>query len=100
MGTGEIHRFIDGRFSVALSGEGQFGSRQQGRLRAENILEVGYDADEITAAIEKCLWDEDFRSVCSSCENPYGSGDTGPKVAELVATISLDQKLIRKKLTY
>ena len=75
------------------------GSRQQGRLRAENVLDAGYDKKEILAAAKKALWDEDFRKACQECENPYGTGDAGVKIAEALARVELGQKLIQKKMT-
>jgi UDP-hydrolysing UDP-N-acetyl-D-glucosamine 2-epimerase len=75
------------------------GSRQDGRLRGENVLDAGYDADQIAAATQRCLFDEGFRSVCRTADNPYGLGDAGPKIADVLARVPLDQALIRKRMT-
>jgi UDP-hydrolysing UDP-N-acetyl-D-glucosamine 2-epimerase len=75
------------------------GSRQEGRLRGENVLDASYDADIIYAAMHRCLYDEDFRSLCQRAENPYWLGDAGPKIAEVLATVALDQRIIRKRMT-
>jgi len=75
------------------------GSRQEGRLRGENVLDVGYNADLIAAAMRRCLYDEDFRALCRRAKNPYGLGDAGPKIAEVLATVPLDQRIIRKRFT-
>lgn len=75
------------------------GSRQQGRLRAENVLDVGYDAAVILAAIQKALYDETFRRQCRDCRNPYGLGDAGKKIADILATVPLDGCLLRKGMT-
>ena len=75
------------------------GSRQQGRLRAENVIDTGYDRDEILNAIRKSLWDKDFRAHCLTCENPYGVGDAGKKIAGVLASIELGPRLIQKKIT-
>lgn len=76
------------------------GSRQQGRLRADNVIDTGYDSDEIYAAILRSTRDESFRTQCRTCKNPYGAGNAGPKIAETLATIPIDQRLLRKKMTY
>lgn len=76
------------------------GSRQQGRLRADNVLDVGYDAAEIEAALRRSVEDEGFRRRCRTCENPYGAGNAGPRVAEVLATIPIDTRLLRKRMTY
>ena len=75
------------------------GSRQEGRLRGMNVVDAGYDRQEISSAIRRCLFDEDFREVCRTSENPYWLGDAGPKIAKVLAEVALDQNLIRKKMT-
>jgi UDP-N-acetylglucosamine 2-epimerase (non-hydrolysing)/GDP/UDP-N,N'-diacetylbacillosamine 2-epimerase (hydrolysing) len=75
------------------------GSRQEGRLRGENVLDTGYKAEDITAAMQRCLYDEDFRTLCRHAENPYWLGDAGFKIAEVLATVPLGQQIIRKRMT-
>jgi UDP-hydrolysing UDP-N-acetyl-D-glucosamine 2-epimerase len=75
------------------------GSRQEGRLRGENVLDADYCADNISAAMRRCLYDENFRALCCRAENPYWLGDAGPKIAEVLATVPLDQRIIRKRMT-
>ena len=76
------------------------GSRQRGRLRADNVLDVGYSREEIRQAIDRCLHDEGFKSQVLTCPNPYGAGDAGPRIAEVLATIDLGPGLVQKKMTY
>lgn len=75
------------------------GSRQEGRLRGKNVIDVGYDAAAIAAAMRCCLYDEAFRSLCRLAENPYWLGDAGPKIADVLATVQLGQQIIRKRMT-
>ena len=75
------------------------GSRQQGRLRAENVIDAGYDSIEIFNAVRKCFDNEGFRSQCASSTNPYYLGGAGKKMAEVLAKVKLDKALIRKKMT-
>lgn len=75
------------------------GSRQLGRLRGANALDAPYDAAAIADAIRKCLFDDAFRALCRSAENPYGLGDAGVKIADVLARIPLDEKLLRKRMT-
>lgn len=75
------------------------GSRQLGRLRADNVIDAGYDASAIEAAIRRCLFDDGFRAVCAGVENPYGVGDAGVKIANVLATVKLDGALLRKGMT-
>jgi UDP-hydrolysing UDP-N-acetyl-D-glucosamine 2-epimerase len=75
------------------------GSRQLGRLRADNVLDVGYSADALEAAVRRCLFDDRFRLDCRSVENPYGIGDAGRKIADVLARVPIDQALLRKSMT-
>ena len=74
------------------------GSRQSGRLRAANAIDVSYDTTEITTAMEKCLFDEDFRTLSRTVENPYGSGNVGQQIADVLLKTELGSKLLLKKM--
>ena len=74
------------------------GSRQEGRLRGENVLDATYDKGAITEAIRRCLFDAEFRELCGRAYNPYWLGEAGPKIANVLATVKLDQNLIRKRM--
>lgn len=76
------------------------GTRQNGRLRADNVVDVDYDTQEIISAVKKALYDKAFRRKCGTCENPYGQGNTGPAVADILAGIEINKKLLQKKMTY
>jgi UDP-hydrolysing UDP-N-acetyl-D-glucosamine 2-epimerase len=76
------------------------GSRQRGRLRANNVLDTAYNEEDILDAIQRCIADENFRLQCQTCKNPYGAGNAGPKIAEVLATMPLDSHLLQKKMTY
>lgn len=75
------------------------GSRQQGRLRAGNVIDAGYDADEIVAAVRCCLSDDIFRITARTSPNPYYLGGAGIKVAEVLAKVRLGNILLRKSMT-
>jgi UDP-N-acetylglucosamine 2-epimerase (non-hydrolysing)/GDP/UDP-N,N'-diacetylbacillosamine 2-epimerase (hydrolysing) len=76
------------------------GSRQRGRLRAANVLDAGYDAAAIADVIRKSVCDREFRALCRTCPNPYGDGNAGPRIAEVLATQPIVPALIQKRLTY
>lgn len=73
------------------------GSRQQGRLRAENVIDTNYDSQLIISAVEKCFNDMDFRRTCKKCVNPYGVGDAGKKIAKVLSEVNLDKTTILRK---
>ena len=76
------------------------GPRQEGRERADHTLRVPHDRRAIRAAVERCLTDESFRERVATCDNPYDRGGAGERVAERLATVELDERLLRKRLTY
>lgn len=76
------------------------GSRQRGRLRSSNVIDVGYCYKSIVSAIRKGLFDKKFREKCKKCSNPYGKGRTGKKIANILSRIPVNKKLIQKTITY
>lgn len=76
------------------------GTRQQGRLRPDNVLDVGHDKDEIKKAILKTLNDKIFLEKVAKCNNPYGDGTASEKIINLLKKIDISSKIIQKKITY
>lgn len=77
------------------------GDRQKGRLRAKNIIDVGYSKDEILDGINKALYNEEFRAKLKDTKNPYGDGDTSKKIIKILKKINTKQEnFLKKKLTY
>jgi len=66
------------------------GSRQQGRERAKNVIDVSHDRKKIQEAIKKALYDETFRRRVKKIVNPYGDGKSSEKIVQVLKTISLD----------
>ena len=60
------------------------GTRQNGRERGANVIDVGYDSLEITSAINKHLKNGSYPEDVT-----YGNGAAGKKIADLLATLSL-----------
>lgn len=55
------------------------GGRQHGRLRAESVVDVALDAQQILAALEVFASD-DFRQRLVRMSNPYGDGQTTARI--------------------
>ena len=72
------------------------GTRQHGRLRADNVLDVGNDKEEIVAAIGTALREPAFRSRVRACINPYGDGFTAPRTVEILRSLRLVPNLLTK----
>ncbi len=76
------------------------GPRQQGRQHGDNLIDVGYDREEIRKAIEKSLNDPVYKDHLSKIQNPWGDGKTGPRVAKLLEDLVIDKNLMMKQITY
>lgn len=76
------------------------GSRQEGRERAENVMDVDYNKKQIISAIEKALFDQEFKHKLRNVKNPYGDGKSGDRIVQILSEIKIDKKLLQKKLTY
>lgn len=72
------------------------GTRQLGRSRSQNIIDVGYGIDEIAKGIKKALTPE-FRAAVQDLPNVYGDGHASELIARHLAEVVLDQKLIVKQ---
>ena len=64
------------------------GSRQNGRDRGQNVIDVGYDGQQIKEAILQAIGQERKQDFT------YGGGDAGKKIADIVATAPLDFKKV------
>jgi GDP/UDP-N,N'-diacetylbacillosamine 2-epimerase (hydrolysing) len=76
------------------------GTRQEGRERADNVIDVGYDPDEIKRGILKALTDGDFLKKVDRRQTPYWSGGASEKIVEILKNTNLDGELLKKKLSY
>lgn len=72
------------------------GSRQRGRLRAANVLDVGYGREEIAAATGRAVAAE-FRTALRGLANPYGDGHAAERVLARLSSIDLDSRLTCKE---
>ena len=68
------------------------GTRQLGRDRGPNVIEVGYDRTEILAAIKRQLAHSRYRS-----DPLYGDGRAGGRIADVLARVPLT---VQKRLVF
>jgi UDP-hydrolysing UDP-N-acetyl-D-glucosamine 2-epimerase len=68
------------------------GTRQSGRERSTNVLDVGYDRGEIAGAIRHHLGNGSYPQSAI-----YGDGQAGKRIAQLLSEVPLT---IEKRLTY
>ena len=71
------------------------GSRQQGRLCAENVLHVESGEEAICDGIRQAV-SEPFRRSLKELKNPYGDGDATPIILETLKKVPMDQRLLLK----
>lgn len=76
------------------------GNRQKGRLHADNIQFVSHDKNEICNAVKKAIYNEEYRNQVAKCYNPYGDGKSSEKIANILATIPIDEKLLIKDVAF
>ena len=74
------------------------GDRQKGRERNKNVIDVPADPAAIRRALKK-VWNNG-RPIRFPKKNIYGSGRTSQKIAHILATIPLDDRLRRKLISY
>lgn len=76
------------------------GTRQQGRLRAENVIDVPCKKQAILKALRKASFDKVFLKKVKRCSNPYGSGGASLQIADALENVILNKCLLQKKMTY
>jgi GDP/UDP-N,N'-diacetylbacillosamine 2-epimerase (hydrolysing) len=76
------------------------GNRQRGRLHAENVQFVPHEKHQIIKALNRAIYDESYRNSVASCVNPYGDGKTSIRIANALASVSVNETLLIKDITY
>lgn len=71
------------------------GSRQLGRLRAENVLHVPANSESIRQGIAKALTPR-FVQGARKSHNPYYRRGSSKRIARILASVALDQRLLQK----
>lgn len=71
------------------------GTRQQGRLQNENVINCGYEAAQITEGIEQGR-SEAFSLLARGVTNRYGDGCTARKVVDLLREVPLEDLKIKR----
>ena len=76
------------------------GNRQRGRMQASNVFNVPHERIEIANAINKALFDNDFKKDLKNCINPYGDGRSSERIVKILEEIELNEQLLDKKIVY
>jgi GDP/UDP-N,N'-diacetylbacillosamine 2-epimerase (hydrolysing) len=98
-----IARVIVGNSSSAIIEAPSFklaavniGSRQHGRTRANNVIDVCHNRRAIVEAIRCAAFDAEFRAELGNCVNPYGDGRAAPRVVDILSRLSVTPGLLEK----
>ena len=73
------------------------GSRQKGRQRGDNVVDVGYSREEIASAISYVLNDRDYLNRINLKINPYGDGNSGKRITNILSAIPVNGQLLQKE---
>jgi len=76
------------------------GDRQKGRLRHANIIDVGYNSEEIAGGIDKALYDAVFLAGLSNMGLLYGDGTTSSQIVKVLENIEINDNLMQKRLDF
>jgi UDP-hydrolysing UDP-N-acetyl-D-glucosamine 2-epimerase len=74
------------------------GTRQMGRERGFNVIDTGYKRYDIKKAIEKALFDIDFRKLAKEGNNSYGDGKTSERIITILTTMDINNNLLTKTM--
>ena len=58
------------------------------------------DKKQIADKVRSIICSEEIQNRIANCANPYGDGHTGERVANLLATTTIDDRLLNKDLSY
>jgi UDP-hydrolysing UDP-N-acetyl-D-glucosamine 2-epimerase len=72
------------------------GMRQQGRERAQNVLDTEAEAGAIKAKVREAM-SPAFRKSMNGMTNPYGNGRAAERIVEVLTTTVLGEKLLVKQ---
>jgi UDP-hydrolysing UDP-N-acetyl-D-glucosamine 2-epimerase len=72
------------------------GTRQCGRIRGKNVIDVGYMRQELVAAIETATSPQ-FRAGLIDLVNPYGDGHAAQRIVDTLKRVQLNDALLHKR---
>ncbi len=76
------------------------GSRQNGRLRSKNIIDVNYNKNQILKYIKKLENINFYKKKTINLKNPYSKPNTSSKILKVLKNLDLDKKKLQKRITY
>jgi UDP-hydrolysing UDP-N-acetyl-D-glucosamine 2-epimerase len=72
------------------------GTRQEGRIRERNVIDVGYGRSEVLAGIQKAVSPR-FQAGLAGLTNPHGDGHAAEPIVDVLKTTPIDDRLMLKR---
>lgn len=72
------------------------GNRQKGRIQARNVINCGYEPNDIYEAVLNAL-DPAFKHSLRGLSNPYGDGNAAERIVRRLAGVELNEALLVKR---
>lgn len=72
------------------------GTRQSGREKAQNVIDVDYDSKEILNAL-KHIESSEYQNKLKNCKNLYGDGKASERICKIIKGIEINNALLNKK---
>ena len=69
-------------------------------MHSENVEFVAHNKNKIIRAINKAMLDKEYIARVQKCSNPYGNGKSSDKIAEIISSVKINDKLLIKDITY
>jgi len=77
------------------------GNRQRDRARGSNVIDVPYDRQAIVDAVRTAVTPEFRERIRAAGDSPYlGDGHVSERIVDILRTIPIDERLIRKQIAY
>lgn len=76
------------------------GTRQNGRQKAENVISINHDKNELKRQIQKIVKYSSLKCTREKVVNLYGDGNAGKRIAKVLNEVKIDKKLLEKRMTY
>lgn len=75
------------------------GRRQQDRVRGKNVIDAEPSSESIVEGLQRVL-DPSFRLGLADMKSPYGSGNSSPKILDVLESCPRDDRLLIKHMIY
>tara|TARA_Y100000590_G_scaffold256811_1_gene288416 strand:+ start:9350 stop:10492 length:1143 start_codon:yes stop_codon:yes gene_type:complete len=75
------------------------GSRQNGRMKPKNVINIKHHKKDILKAIHKAR-SFNFKKKIRNIKNPYGDGKSSKKIVKIIKSLNLKNFETQKKISY